>query len=128
MSIWTHVAAIIRIDAIKGFAGPQTKKDIEDILGPMALWDGKDEDWDACSLPCGSEGSLQYQIWENEDKCSASAYTVSVFGDLRDYNETGSIQKWFNDFCDSFLMIRQAVCLAETEGCQPRVFQYERKV
>lgn len=124
MSTWTHVAAIIRIDAIKGLLGPQSKEDIHKVLGPVAEFDGPQEAWDACTLPCGSEGSLEYDIWENKDEHCMAAFTVSVFGDLRDYYETESIEEWFNSFCSKF-MVRQAVCIAETEGYEAKVFQYK---
>lgn len=129
MSIWTHVAAIIRIDSIKGFGiGPQSKEELEKALGPVAEFDGTDEEWNACTLPCGSEGSLQYVIWENEDEHCISAFTVSIFGDLRDYYETESIEKWFNEFCGKFPgLIRQAVCLAEVEYGETKVFQYKEE-
>lgn len=129
MSIWTHVAAIIRIDSIKGFdIGPQSKEELEKVLGPVAEFDGTDEEWNACTLPCGSEGSLQYVIWENEDEHCVSAFTVSVFGDLRNYDETESIEKWFNEFCGKFSgLIRQAVCLAEVEYGETKIFQYKEE-
>ena len=129
MSIWTHVAAIIRIDSIKGFGiGPQSKEELEKVLGPVAEFDGTDEEWNACTLPCGSEGSLQYVIWENEDDHCISAFTVSVFGDLRNYDETESIEKWFNGFCGKFSgLIRQAVCLAEVEYGETKIFQYKEE-
>lgn len=123
MSTWTHVAAIIRIDAAKGFFGPQNKEDIKEVLGPVIDWDNWDERGN-CTLPCGSEGSLKYDIWENKHDSSVAAFTVAVFGDLRDYYETDSIKKWFDFFCSKFL-IRQAVCLAQTEGCEAKVFKYE---
>lgn len=126
MSIWTHVAAIIRIDAVKGVWGPQSKDDIKRVLGPIARFNGPEEDWDACTLPIGSEGSLEYDIWENEDPCFMAAFTVSVFGDLRNYEETESIEEWFNSLCSKF-MVRQAVCLAETEGYEAKVFQYKKE-
>lgn len=124
MSTWTHVAAVIRIDAVKGFFGPQSKEDIRKVLGPVAEFDGPQEAWDACTLPCGREGSLEYDIWENKDKHSMAAFTISVFGDLRDYHETESIKEWFDSLCSKF-MVRQAVCLAETEGYEAKVFQYK---
>lgn len=128
MSIWTHVAAIIRIDSIKGFGiGPQSKEELEKVLGPVAEFDGTDEEWNACTLPRGSEGSLKYAIWENEDEHCTSAFTVSVFGDLRDYDETETIEKWFNEFCGKFPMIRQAICVAEVEYGETKVFQYKEE-
>lgn len=127
MSTWTHVAAIIRIDSIRGFGlGPKSKGDIEKALGPVARFGGTDEEWNACTLPCGSEGSLEYIIWENEDDSSVAAFTISIFGDLRNYDETESIEKWFNGFCGKFSRwIRQAVCLAEVEYGETKVFQYK---
>ena len=129
MSIWTHVAAIIRIDSIKGFGiGPKSKEELEKVLGPVAEFDGTDEEWNACTLPCGSGGSLQYVIWENEDEHCMSAFTVSIFGDLCDYYETESIEKWFNEFCGKFSgLIRQAVCLAEVEYGETKIFQYKEE-
>lgn len=122
------MAAIIRIDSIKGFGvGPQSKEDIKKVLGPIAMPFGPRKDWDNCTLPCGSEGSLVYNIWENDDDSDIPAFTVSVFGDLRDYEETDSIQTWFNQLCDSFPIIRQAIYLAETEGCNPQVFRYDKE-
>lgn len=127
MSIWTHVAAIIRIDTIKGIVGmgPQSKEELEKVLGPVAMFDGSDKDWNSCTLPRGSEGSLQYAIWENEDESCVAAFTVSVFGDLRDYDETESIEKWFNEFCGKFPVVRQAICVVEVEYGETKVFQYE---
>lgn len=129
MSIWTHVAAIIRIDSIKGFVGmgPQSKEELEKVLGPVAKFNGNDEVRNSCTLPCGSEGSLQYAIWENEDEHDISAFTVSVFGDLRDYDETEPIEKWFNEFCGKFPLIRQAICVAEVESGETKVFQYKEE-
>ena len=129
MSIWTHVAAIIRIDTIKGLGiGPQNKEELEKVLGPVARFNSSDEDWNSCTLPRGSEGSLEYVIWENEDEHCVSAFTVSVFGDLRDYDEIESIEKWFNEFCGKFSgWIRQAVCLAEVEYGATKVFQYKEE-
>ena len=128
MSIWTHVAAIIRIDSIKVLGvGPCSKEDIEKVLGPIVTFGSTDEEYGACTLPCGSEGSLKYSVWENEDDSSMAAFTVSIFGDLRNYDETDSIEKWFNEFCEKFPgMIRQAVCLAEVEYGETKVFQYKQ--
>lgn len=128
MSIWTHVAAIIRIDSIRDLnLGPQSKEELERILGPVAMRKNSVEDWNSCTLPCGSEGSLQYTIWENENEHCLAAFTVSIFGDLRDYEETEPIEKWFNEFCGKFPLIRQAICVVEVEYSETKVFQYKEK-
>lgn len=46
-------------------------------------------------LPCGSEGSLHMSIWENSNASCVAAYTVSIFGDLRDHDSAMEIIKWF---------------------------------
>ena len=128
MSIWTHVAAIIRIDSIRvPGMGPQSKEELEEVLGPVAMFGSSNEDWNSCTLPCGSEGSLQYAIWENKDENCLAAFTVSVFGDLRDYEETKPIEKWFNAFCSKFPLIRQAICIVEVEYGETKVFQYKEE-
>ena len=110
MSIWTHVNASFRIDSI----GKISDKYIYDIFGkPLTYEDltnhkyNKDEKY----LPMGSEGSLNINIWKNPDENAIASTTVSIFGDLRDYIDIDSIEKWFYDCCDSFI-IRQAICLS----------------
>lgn len=121
MSIWTHVAGIIRVDGLR----------IDDDYNPD--WDkiiGKELNCEdpkvvrkirsdyiknpETFMPCGSEGSLKKVIWENPDKSSLAGYTVSIFGDLRDYSDLVKIEKWFTKVC-SKLWIRDAVITADCE-------------
>lgn len=60
-------------------------------------------------MPFGSEGSLHKSVWTNPDESHMAAYVITVFGDLRDYDDVDAIKKWFIDSCRK-CSIRQAVC------------------
>ena len=110
MSQWTHVAAIFRVDSFR-FAGE--KLNFTEIFGKELGYDDLDA-WyeaDVCPekfLPFGSEGSLHMSVWENPKVNHLAAYTVSVFGDLRDYSDIEKIMNWFDEKC-KLVRIRQAV-------------------
>ena len=117
MSGWTHVAAVFRVDGIRGL---MCEPDWDEAFGKECLWESTDEVWEDCMankeeyLPMGSEGSLQKSVWVNPAKNDLAAYTVSVFGDLRDYSSIDSIVEWFEKCC-SKCWIRQAACTIENE-------------
>lgn len=110
MSQWTHVAATIRIDSIFRNGGYEQ---IQDALGKTLSWEDK-IDSDTYYMPYGSEGSLKYIITENPDESSVSAFTVTIYGDLRDYDDADAIIKWFEEVCNKFF-IRQAVITIDVE-------------
>ena len=143
MSVWTHVAAVFRIDCVnREYRGvivngrPEIKWD--KVVGRQ-IYDGDwltdddyerrrmEEDWDAYRkhpkrfMPTGSEGSLQRLVWVNPDAYSAVRYTVTVFGDLRDYDDADAIKEWFESVCDR-CTIRQAVCCV-TNGYETHTWE-----
>lgn len=116
MSQWTHVAAVFRIDA---FSRDLTSEKVEAIIGkelgfepldPSVAEDGY--------LPMGSEGTLKYAITVNPDVHALAAYTLTVYGDLRDYDSVEELETWFKKCVRGFALIRQAVCTIEVEGQQ----------
>ncbi len=118
MSVWTHVAGIIRVDGLR--IDDDAKPDWDKIIGKELNWGDPHEIWDDYDknpetfMPCGSEGSLNKVIWENPNKSSLASYTVSIFGDLRDYADFAEIKKWFAKICNE-LWIRNAVITVECE-------------
>ncbi len=118
MSNWTHVAAVFRVDYL-GFISE--KPDMDKIFGKECLFDAprsiRDDAFDNPDdyLPMGSEGTLQKSVWENPDKSCIAAYTVSVFGDLRDHESVDDIGEWFKRICSKDVMLKQAVCTASNE-------------
>lgn len=110
MSQWTHVSGIIRVDSIvdRGVTKEKEKKLLEDFLGPICSYDDE-ESSEQCHLPCGSEGSLRYEVsitgHANEEpgyfSASVSRGHISIWGDLRDYNDFQEILNWFKSLCSS---------------------------
>ena len=122
MSIWTHVVGAIRIDGLPQMIETDTADSISKIIGPMCLWE--DDNWDKKStLPCGSEGSLQYKIIEHDK--GLSWIIVPIWGDLRDYDDVNEIRQWWNNLIDIALKdrVRQAVLQISVEGRSPVILQ-----
>lgn len=134
MSNWTHVAAIFRIDDFR-IDGHQ--KDFAQVFGreltgwhDHSVWLEADEHPERF-LPYGSEGSLTMHVWTNPNPCCMAAYTVSIFGDLRDHDDTDEIISWFEEKCKELaedktvpFSIRQAVITVENEwyGMQTKTY------
>jgi hypothetical protein len=77
------------------------------------MWD-EQENHPEFYTPTGSEGGIEYDVWENPHKSDMASHTVSIFGDLRDYNTAEEIIEWFNKICKSF-WIRDAVLNIDIE-------------
>lgn len=112
MSVWTHVAAIVRVDALRipGFRDPNVANHFSRV-------------------PMGSEGGLTVEVVTNPDTSHMSAYTVAIFGDLRDYHESQSIIDWLNERCNALPdrggFVRQASAEVWTEGQEPVLWRYK---
>ena len=120
MSTWTHVAGVVRVDAIR--MGMATEVNWDDIFGKECLWEADPEVWKDTDehpekyMPCGSEGTLQKTVWTNPEKSSMAAYTVGIFGDLRDWYDIDVIVEWFKKIVRSEdLWVRSAV-ITVTDG------------
>jgi hypothetical protein len=136
MSNWTHVAAIFRIDSWRTHDG---EMNLNKIFGrELNDFDTRDVWLEADKhperfLPCGSEGSLQMSVWTNPDPCCMAAYTVSIFGDLRDHDDVDEIISWFEEKCKTLkedktipYSIRQAVITVDNEryGTQTKTYMW----
>ena len=76
-------------------------------------------------LPMGSEGSLRMSVWTNPEIHHVARYTVSIFGDLRDYDTPETIIEWFKKKCeDEELPVRDAVISARCNFQEPLVWTY----
>jgi len=95
MSLWTHVNGNIRLGGIS--ESVDKNESMEFLLGKMVFPEDGDP---STNLPCGSEGSIFYKLSEIKDK-----YIISIFGDLRDYDDELYIKNWFKEVCESFWVI-----------------------
>lgn len=131
MSVWTHVAGIVRIDDIR--FDPNDTPDFDAIFGREwtfnDMWDDEPvyrefEINPDVFMPSSSEGSLQKIIWINPDRNEMASYVVTIFGELRDYDTPEDIISWFNNCCKN-VWVRQAIITVETEGREPIIYRYE---
>ena len=87
MSDWVHIAAVVRIDSWR-MNGEDEAEEIRNYFGKECLWGGGA--WDDYHdhpldyLPMGSEGTLHISSWTNPNTSLVPAYTITIFGDLRD--------------------------------------------
>lgn len=122
MSQWTHVAACIRFDALRLPGMP----DFSPKLGNTCSFSDDQVKWDLCDIPCGSEGSLQYHVWENPDAHAIAAYTVMIWGDLRDYENVDEIVSYLGRVTRDKI-IRQGVVTINVEYQKTVVFDYRHE-
>lgn len=113
MSLWTHVSAIARVDSFGEI-------DFEKEFGKEVHFDSDENTWRDAEehpekyLPLGSEGSLNMSVWETSEENNLARYTVSIFGDLRNYYEYNNLINWFKNKLEN-MMIRQASITVELE-------------
>lgn len=150
MSQWTHINGSIRYDHISlGLSEIKhpiwNNKDnqyysLDKILGnkfPSYAWNWDetlteekeveyDELWDSCEVPIGSEGSIDYSIWQNPKSNIISQYTVNIWGDLRDFglSNIDKVKSWFNKITDGF-MIRSAILEIDIESHSTIILSYQ---
>lgn len=119
MSTWTHVAATVRIDDFR-FSDDQDIPDWDKIFGKECRYNAPRDVWEDCYehpekyLPCGSEGSLRKTAWVNPDSHNVAAYTVTIFGDLRDYDSPETIIEWFKKIVNSDAIDVRQACITVT--------------
>ena len=120
MSVWTHVAGVIRVDSMRGVL---PTPDFDKIF-IKSLWGDTNEN---CNMPMGSEGSLDFRIIENPEKDSLAAYTVVIFGDLRDFgvDDIPEIKDWWARVLKKCRMIRQAVLQIQPADGDEIILKYE---
>ena len=120
MSQWTHVNGSIRFNALRMQGMPFASiEDIKEYMGKTFSYDDNESTWDACDVPSGSEGSLQFTFWANPSTTALAAYTVGIFGDLRDFGseeDIESLKKWFNEkITGEGVMVRSAILEIDVE-------------
>lgn len=116
MSQWTHVTGCIRIDALDMIIGGDVEQELRNGFGKPVSFGGGKEAWDACTVPCGSEGSVQYEIVKTRKNNSLSWGLVYIHGDLRDYDNPHEILKWLQRACRGTFIVRGCAVKVAVEG------------
>jgi hypothetical protein len=129
MSKWTHVAGIVRYDAMpegdkEGVAiavmngNPLVLHTVKVLMRPDESELAFANPYDLLSkskIPTGFEGPIKYAIVENSDKQNLDRYAVTIWGDLRNYDNVEEIFDWFADITLDYV-VRSATLLVEVEG------------
>lgn len=113
---WLHVNGCIRIDSLRWVTPDPTLNLIQELLGDIIKYDHvglfgtKHGERPDSPIPCGTEGSLEYEIIVNPDPNTVVAYTIPIWGDLRHYTNIAEVEDWFyNIVRHEDLIMRQAV-------------------
>jgi hypothetical protein len=116
MSMWTHVAGIVRIDALRFSdeeSNTQLTNEIKELLGTPKNYNEIEFYPDGTTntkVPHGTEGSLNYEVRLNDDYDMLPAGYISIFGDLRNFggrSDQMKIMDWIMSLSSRFV-IRQA--------------------
>lgn len=123
MSVWTHVAGVIRVDCLRCLG---KKPDFNKIF-VSEVWN--ENTFGTCNMPMGSEGSLDFRVIENPNSASLAAYTVVIFGDLRDFGaeDIHKIEDWWDNVLEQCGMIRQAILQIQPEDGETRILEQKDK-
>jgi len=101
MSNWSHVAAVIKIDNLR--FNPNVKPNFDELIGKEVNPDDDAEIWNDARkhpdkyLPMSNGGSLKKSIYEDSDINRKAAYTIRIFGVLRNHDDPDEIIKWFKN-------------------------------
>lgn len=87
MSVWTHIAAIIRIDSVGHIVGVPSATTENAIKRVVSLSD----------IPAGSEGPAKWDFVRIQSEYSPIFGNLILYADLRDYDDAAEIQEWLHD-------------------------------
>jgi hypothetical protein len=88
MSIWTHVAGMIRVD--HNFFNIEDEKSVEyktqQAISKIFISSLYEKYNAKCNMPNGSEDSLQFKVILRDCPNSVNVAQIAFWGDLRDYD------------------------------------------
>ena len=126
MSTWTHVAGCVRIDALPFLRTEPVEDVVKRAFGKTCAYEDDTDVWDECTVPCGSEGSVQYGVVRTGTENELSWGLVYIWGDLRDYHDAYGIIAWLQKavdalFADAVGVRGLSVCIDVEGGNQYRL-------
>ena len=125
MSIWTHVIGAVRFDGLPKIGLAYTVHNVAMLMEGKIRVEKTGLVLDNNKIPCGSEGPLQYKIYEHAN--GLPWITVAIWGDLRDYDDAVAIKKWFERVCSGWPLVRDGILRIQVEGQVAEVIEYREK-
>ena len=117
MSTWTAVIGVIEMDDIFPLLTNNSLddqiSDIEKVLGPQWTFYNT-KDYESCTLPSGSEGSINYkidtlQVEHDPDGEQNYKLMITFLGHLRDFNQKQVetvLEPWINKIINELKFVR----------------------
>lgn len=102
MSMWTYVTGNARVYAKHNESILTREIRVVNALGYITSF--TDQHKPHPILPYGSEGSLRYIIDREDDM-----FNLTIFGDLRDYNDLDEIEQWFRQALSNLRVLQAAL-------------------
>lgn len=62
-------------------------------------------------MPKGSNGSLNFHVYNHDNKYELPSCIISIFGDLEDYSDTDEIINWFKSRVKSSIYSVRQACI-----------------
>lgn len=93
-------------------------------LGKTCTYDSPSADWEACTVPRGSEGSLQVHLWTNPERMHAAAFTATIWGDLRSYESVDEVVEYLDRITQG-RMVRQGIAEISIEYRDPMIVRFD---
>ena len=91
-----------------------SEEDLKARFGKTYAWGDPELFWESCNVPCGPEGSVQYEIKKTKRGNEICWGIVYLWGDLRDYDDAQEIYEWIKRACRG-LMIRSCCVKIDIE-------------
>ena len=117
MSIWTHVTGVIRLET----GLKLDDNDIENLIRKRILYKAPEElkkeykTHPERFMPKGSTGSLNFHVYNNQNKYELTSCIISIFGNLEDYSDTDEIIEWFKSCVRSSIYTVRQACITVSE-------------
>ncbi len=128
MSVWSHIAGVVRYDILILAGRPVDEPEFHSYK-----WSDSETSMEKCNVPCGSEGSLTINKQDVYRTNNQAFITYSFSGDLRDYGyeeDHDRFEEWLASLIPDRkanpIMIRQAVFQVDYEDREGTViYQYD---
>jgi hypothetical protein len=124
---------MIRFDTLQLGSDYELVERVKKRMGILCDYEDDEKIWNACTIPKGSEGSIQYEVILTNDCNSLARIAVAIWGDLRDYENVDEIVNWIKriggtDLRKDFLGVRSGIVYIEPEFKSPTVLRYDKEV
>jgi hypothetical protein len=120
---------MIRFDTLQTDSDEMLIHQVQKRMGRMCDFKDTENVWEACNIPKGSEGSIQYTVILTNESNHLARIAVAIWGDLRDFKDVDAVEAWVkkvgvNGIERDMLCVRSGIIYVQPEGLAPTVLRY----